>query len=101
MTVSHLVAPWKWPKLYPDPWLQTIDERHTHYTMEVRYDDGVFINQMDLLPRAFHHPSRDLAILHLESEDETVQLWQDLGFGTELDILDEKHPQYPLKEEQV
>jgi len=45
-----------------------VNESHTHYTIELRNDDGSFIVQQDLLPRAFHHASKDLAILHLEKE---------------------------------
>jgi hypothetical protein len=29
MTCSHIVAPWRWPKLYPLPWLKFVNEKHT------------------------------------------------------------------------
>ena len=60
ITCSHVVAPWKWPKYYPAEWLQAVNESHTYYTVEVRHSDGVFHTQLDLLPRVYHHPTRDL-----------------------------------------
>ena len=68
VTVSHTVAPWRWPKYYPDEWLQAVNEKHTHYTIELRTDDGVFVSLIDLLPRSYHHLKRDLAVLHIENE---------------------------------
>ena len=35
ITASHVAAPWRWPKYYPDEWIQFINESHTHYTMEL------------------------------------------------------------------
>lgn len=101
MTVSHGVAPWKWPKLYPDDWLRHVNEKHTHYTVEMRYEDGIMINQGDLLPKVYHHPTRDLAALHIEFEDEIAELYMELNLETELDILGPQSSQYPLQVGQV
>ena len=101
LTCSHVVAPWKWPKLYPDEWLRHVNEKHTHYTIEMRYDHGVFINQGDLHPKVYHHSSRDLAAMHIEMEDDIVELYMGLDLETELDILSEKSSYYPLKVGQV
>eukprot|EP01038_Epipyxis_sp_PR26KG_P003973 gene3973-5693_t len=70
VTVSHSIAPWRWPKLYPIDWLQLVNEKHTFYTVEMRNEDGTFLSQTILQPRVFHHPTRDLCALHLEEEDQ-------------------------------
>jgi len=81
LTASHIVAPWRWPKFYPDEWLQYVDEKHTHYTLELRYDDGTFITQHELLPVHYHHDSRDLAVLHLVQECEALNNLSTLDFS--------------------
>lgn len=68
LTASHIVSPWRWPKLYGDDFLRFINEKNTHYTIEFRHDDGSLMTQLECLPRSYHHPSRDLAVLHLEDE---------------------------------
>lgn len=81
LTSSHVVAPWKWPKYYPDEWIQHVNEQHTFYTMELREEDGTFLSQTELLPRSFHHASRDLAVLHLPlaEEEKTLSLLKQIG----------------------
>lgn len=86
MTVSHCVAPWRWPKLYPDDWLQFVNEKHTHYTVEMRHQDGDFITQLDLKPRMFLHPNRDVAVMHFDDEDKAISLLKKLDFETNLDF---------------
>lgn len=83
LTASHVVAPWKWPKYYPEEWLQHVCEKHTTYTAEVRHSDGVFATQSDLKPVSYHHPTRDLAVLHFENELEVLELMDSVG----VDIL--------------
>ena len=88
LTASHNVAPWKFPKMYPEEWLQFIDEKNTHYTIEVRHPDGIFMTQSELLPVSYHHSSRDLAVLHLEKDADGVSLFDHLGcdyFGLSID----------------
>ena len=101
LTVSHVVAPWKWPKLYPDEWLQFVNETHTHYTVELRHEDGVFMNQSDMQPKVFHHPSRDLAVLHLEEENDVIDMLVRLNVEVNMEIAGEQSRQYPLKDSQV
>lgn len=91
LTASHNVAPWKFPKMYPEEWLQFIDERNTHYTIEVRHPDGIFMTQSELLPVSYHHSSRDLAVLHLEKDADGVSLFDHIGyecFGLSIDQPD-------------
>lgn len=80
ITSSHVVSPWKWPKYYPDEWLQFVNEQHTHYTLEIRDQDGVFVSQVECNPVTYHHASKDLAILHLADDPEDLELLQDTGY---------------------
>ena len=66
VTAANSIAPWKYRNLYPDDWLQAIDEKHTFYTIETRHDDGMFLSQSELLLKTYHHKTSDLAVLHLE-----------------------------------
>jgi len=79
LTASHVVAPWRWPKYYPEDWLQQVNERHTAYTLELRHDDGVFATQNELRPVSYHHAKRDLAVLHLEDEEDALEVMNELG----------------------
>ena len=95
LTASHVVAPWRWPKYYPEEWLQHVNEKHTAYTAEKRHDDGVFATQCDLKPISYHHDTRDLAVLHFENEDEVLELLDSVG----VDVLELAPSQSPrLKE---
>jgi hypothetical protein len=87
--------------LYPDEWLRHINEKHTHYTVEMRHEDGVFVNQGDLHPKVYHHGSRDLAALHIEMEQDITELYMSLQLETELSLLSEKSSYYPLNPGQV
>ena len=72
VTVSHCIAPWRFPKYYPEPWVQAVNEQHTHYTIEMRGNDGKFICQVDCIPRSYHHKTKDLAVLHIQEEDHYI-----------------------------
>ena len=81
LTASHVVAPWRFPKYYPDEWLQFVNEKHTHYTVELRHDDGVFMTQSELLPAAIHHVNRDMATLHFDNESVVTDLMEAVGIS--------------------
>lgn len=34
-TCSHVAAPWRWPRLYPLPWLEHVKEEHTRCVLHV------------------------------------------------------------------
>jgi len=87
LTASHIVSPWRWPKFYPDEWLQHLNEKHTHYTLELRHADGSFITQSELVPTTYHHDSRDVAVLHLEDEAEAMETLEALGLAA-LELTD-------------
>ena len=76
VTASHVVAPWRFPKYYPDDWLRYVNENHTKYTVEVRDEDGFLTTESELLSASYHHSSRDLAVLHLDEEDEALEIFE-------------------------
>jgi hypothetical protein len=93
VTSSHVVAPWKYPKYYPDEWLKYVNEDHSYCTIEIRQADGTFITQHDLHCIAYHHPTKDLAVMHLSDEDGQLVHINGLGYttcdlATEKDLLD-------------
>jgi hypothetical protein len=92
LTVSHAAAPFRWPKLYPDEWLQSVSEKNIICTMEPRHADGLFVAQRHLLPHVYLHPTRDLAVLHFEDEEKTLSMFRNQlkhAFETRLDLVDE------------
>jgi hypothetical protein len=66
-----------------------VNEKHTHYTVELRDSDGSFLTQSDLIPAAHHHPVRDLAVFHLEREAEIVEHLKSIGLETRLELAKE------------
>ena len=79
LTASHVVAPWRFPKYYPDEWLQYVNQNHTQYTLEIRDDHGVMLGTASILGNTLHHCTRDLAVLHLEDEASADQLFATHG----------------------
>lgn len=53
-----------------------MNENHVIYTMEPRYESGVFVSQRHLKPHAYLHPTRDLAVTHLDDEEKTIHMFQ-------------------------
>eukprot|EP01031_Cornospumella_fuschlensis_P039509 gene39509-48104_t len=93
LTVSHAAAPWRWPKLFGESWLQFVNEKHCHYTTELRFSDGNLVTQMDLSRHLYLHPTRDLAVLHLEEEKDGIDLFKSLKLETENVLLPaDAHP---------
>ena len=80
VTASHVVAPWLWPKYYPDEWLQHVNHQHTHYTVELRDEQGVFITQSECVPVSYHHSTRDLSVLHFEDEERHIEDLMSMNF---------------------
>lgn len=84
LTSSHVVAPWKWPKYYASEWhwLAGVNESHTHYTVELRHSDGMFLTTADLAPASFHHAHRDVAVMHFDPAEqaEALDTLAELGY---------------------
>lgn len=77
LTASHVIAPWRFPKYYPDEWLQYVNEKHTSYTIEVWHEDGKSMTKSELIPSSFHHTTRDLAVLHFKEEATALKLFDE------------------------
>lgn len=93
LTVAHAAAPWKYPKLYPQEWLRYVNEEHVIFTFEPRTKDGSFLSQLDLKSEVFIHPTRDLAVLHLELEERDISFLQknfNNLFDLSLQLTDDK-----------
>lgn len=82
ITSSHVVAPWKWKNLYKDEFLQFINQKNTLFTAELRHADGSMLTQVECFNRAYHHPERDIAVLHIQEEEVAVKTL--LGLGLKL-----------------
>lgn len=66
-------------------------QHHTHFTLETRGPDGSALTQLELLPRAYYHPKRDLAVLHLEDEEQVYDLLDVFTVERELKLCDKDH----------
>ena len=80
LTSSHVVAPWRWPKYYPEEWLRSVNEKHTYYTVEIRHPDGMFLTTIELAPVSYHHAKRDVAILKFENEDDAINILAECNY---------------------
>jgi hypothetical protein len=87
--------------LYTEDYLQHVNEKHTHYTIEMRHENGVFAHQADLITKVYHHPVRDLAVMHIALEDSVTEMYIQNDYETELDVVKEKSHYYPLTVGQV
>jgi hypothetical protein len=67
-----------------------VDNNHTHFTAEVRGPDGSSLSQFHLLPKAYYHPNRDMAILHFDNEDDNIDVAKLLGVECDLELTDEE-----------
>mmetsp|Transcript_24772 Transcript_24772/g.41903 ORF Transcript_24772/g.41903 Transcript_24772/m.41903 type:complete len:331 (-) Transcript_24772:234-1226(-) len=86
VTSSHNLAPWRFPKYYPEPFLEYVNEGHIHYTLEVRNSEGESVTSIDIIPNSFHHPSRDIGIAHFDKDEaKALSIFKTLMFE-KLDI---------------
>jgi hypothetical protein len=60
--------------------MEYINESHTYYTVELRSSTGEVFTQYDLKPIIYHHPDRDMAVLHLQNEEKSLTFLRDLNF---------------------
>jgi hypothetical protein len=58
-----------------------MNESHTHYTVELRSSTGEIFTQYDLNPIVYHHADRDLAVLHLQDEENSLSFLKELNFS--------------------
>jgi hypothetical protein len=81
VTSSHVVAPWRWPRYYPEEWLRAVTPAHTHYSVELRHPDGMFLASLDLEPTSFHHACRDLAVLRFEDPVDALATLREFNYS--------------------
>lgn len=68
-TCSHVAAPWRWPKLYPLPWLEHVREEHTRCVLHVTGGQtGQVVERFLLEPAVVHHNSLDVCVLQLQDQ---------------------------------
>jgi hypothetical protein len=88
VTCSHVVAPWRWPKYYPQDWLKAVNDSHTLYTVEVRDErNGIFTTQHELGCEVYHHPTKDLAVLHFADEKDVLLIVDNLGIVQNMPLM--------------
>lgn len=73
ITCRHNIAPWIYPKYYPDDFLRSVDEKNVCHTIETRGLDGQWITMNLLYPIIYHHLELDIAVLHLIDEDKSIE----------------------------
>ena len=86
VTASHVIAPWRFPKYYPDEWLQFVNQSHTRHTIEIRDESGFLTAESQLFSHSYHHATRDLAVLHLDDENEALEMFEAEGVESQ-DLL--------------
>jgi hypothetical protein len=80
---SHVLSPWLWKKYYQQPWLETVQQHHVTYAVDViEPSSRNVLATFPLNASPIHHPAGiDLAIAHLKDEDTALQRLNDLGVG--------------------
>mmetsp|Transcript_30428 Transcript_30428/g.63803 ORF Transcript_30428/g.63803 Transcript_30428/m.63803 type:complete len:402 (-) Transcript_30428:3008-4213(-) len=83
---SHVLSPYLWKDYYPQDWLNKVRQEHCAYSLEVFDNDPetmktVSLGKFALNPYPIHHPEgKDIALIHLKQEEETLKmLTDDLG----------------------
>lgn len=82
--------------MFPEEYLRHVNEKHTHYTVEMRHPDGIMLCQGDVHPRVYHHGNRDMASLYIGPETDIVEHYSDHGLEIELELLSKNSSRYPL-----
>ncbi|ETW09852.1 hypothetical protein H310_00307 [Aphanomyces invadans] len=68
LTCAHVACPWRYSSYYPHDWLEHVDENFVKHTLALReVGSGATKWEVDLLPHTLVHPTRDLALLELQS----------------------------------
>jgi len=83
---SHVLSPYLWKDYYPQDWLNKVRQEHCAYSLEVFDNDPetmktVSLGKFAMNPYPIHHPEgKDIALIHLKQEEETLKLLtEDLG----------------------
>ena len=86
VTSAHSCCPWRYREYFPDAWLEFVRPHHCRYTLEIRAPDGRALCEHRLAAAPLRHPTRDVAVLHLEDE-EAAHASVAAQFGAEAGLL--------------
>ena len=79
---SHVLSPFLWRDYYPQEWLAQVRQDHCTYSLEV-FDETnpeTALAKFALNSQPYHHPEgRDIALIHLRDEQESLKILQNLG----------------------
>lgn len=92
-TCSHVAAPWRWPKLYPLPWLEHVREEHTRCVLHVTEGKtGQVVERFLLQPTVVHHDSLDVCVLQLQDQEHAIRRMAKHGLRLEPLVLSSNVP---------
>lgn len=92
-TCSHVAAPWRWPKLYPLPWLEHVREEHTRCVLHVTEGkSGRVLERLLLEPAVLHHDALDVCVLRLQDQKEALRRMAKHGLQLEPLVLSDQVP---------
>lgn len=92
-TCSHVTAPWRWPKLYPLPWLEYVKDEHTLCTLHVTDGRrGPVVKRFLLQPTVVHHDSLDVCVLRLQNQEYAIRQMAKYGLRLEPLVLGSNVP---------
>lgn len=92
-TCSHVAAPWRWPKLYPLPWLEHVREEHTRCVLHVTEGrTGRVVERFLLQPTVVHHDSLDVCVLQLQDQAQALRRMAKHGLRLEPLVLSSNVP---------
>ena len=60
--------------------MKMINEDHVHITAELRTPSGEMLTVCDLRADSFHHPTKDLAVMHFLHNTHSLNTFQQLKF---------------------
>jgi hypothetical protein len=70
ITSQHVTHPFNFPNYYGDKeFVQHLSDEHVKFSIEIREDDGTIRHSFECKSKAFPHPTRDFAVVHLENEE--------------------------------
>lgn len=92
-TCSHVAAPWRWPKLYPVPWLEHVREEHSRCVLHVtEVQTGRVLERFLMDSNVVHHDSLDVCALRLQDQEKVMQRMAMHGLPLHPLVLSERVP---------
>lgn len=92
-TCSHVAAPWRWPKLYPLPWLEHVKEENTRVVLQVTEGrTGRVLERFLMKPQVLHHDKLDVCVLELQDPAQALRQMAKHKLQLEPLVLSDKVP---------